>query len=349
MHYYPQYSGQDLQIYHHAQAIKLESGIILPNVDIGYHTYGRLNAQKDNVIWICHAFSANSDVLDWWPNMVGDGLVFDTRKHFIICANVLGSCYGTTGALSFDAAKKEPYYRDFPQITIRDMVNVHQRLCDYLGIHRIKTLVGGSIGGFQALEWAIISPENIQNLIFAAASVKTSPWVIANNEAQRMAIEADASFWSNQPKGGEAGLRAARAMALLSYRNYDTYNATQKEGTEEDKTHDFRASSYQRYQGKKLSNRFNAYSYYHLTQAIDSFNIGRGRGGVENALRSVQARTLSIGISSDKLFRPEEQRYLSQHIAQSQYAEVESPFGHDGFLIEQTKIAAIISEFLHAQ
>ncbi|MGL4908381.1 MAG: homoserine O-acetyltransferase MetX [Bacteroidales bacterium] len=346
---YPQnqYRGQHLQSYHHAQPVALECGAILPHVDIGYHTYGTLNAQKDNVLWICHAFSANSDVTEWWNNMVGEALLFDTSRYFVVCANILGSCYGTTGALSNNPTTQAPYFLDFPQITVRDMVSVHRLLRSHLGIGQIDTIVGGSIGAFQALEWAVSEPKGFKQLIFSAAGAKASPWAIANNEAQRMAIESDPTFWSNTPKGGQAGLAAARAMALIAYRNYETYNTTQAE-TEEDKLGNFRASSYQRYQGQKLINRFDAYSYYRLTQAIDSFDIGRGRGGTLQALKQVQARTLSIGISSDKLFPPNEQRYVAQHIPHAQYAEVESPFGHDGFLIECAKLSQLIRPFLQA-
>jgi homoserine O-acetyltransferase len=334
-----------LQIYRHQGTLQLESGETLDGLEIGYHTYGRLNAAKDNVVWICHALTANSDVFDWWKGFVGEGYFFNPDEHFIVCANVLGSAYGTTSPLSINPATGKPYYLTFPQYTTRDMVAVHQLLATELGIEDIYILMGGSLGGQQALEWSIMEPDRIKQLILIATNAKHSPWGIAFNESQRLALQADATFQSGTPDGGSAGLKAARSMALLSYRGYKAYNIKQHED-DDTKTDDYRASSYQSYQGQKLVNRFNAYSYWYLTKVMDSHHAGRNRGGLENALSTIKAQTLVIGITSDILFPIEEQQFLFRHIPKAAYSEFDSYFAHDAFLIETETLTKIISSFL---
>lgn len=326
------------------EALSLECGGKLIELEIAYHTYGKLNESKDNVVWICHALTANSDAKDWWPGMIGEGCLYDPSEKFIVCANILGSCYGTTGPLSLNHETGVPFYRSFPRITMRDVVRAHEILRKHLGIEKIHTLSGGSIGGHQALEYSIMFPELIQNLVFIASSAAYSPWGIAFNESMRLAIEADASFYEDRPDGGLNGLRAARSIALLSYRNDRIYNKTQAEETDE-KTDDFKASSYQDYQGNKLVKRFNAYSYYTLLNLSDSHNVGRGRGGKSNALKNVLARTLAIGISSDLLFPTYEQKFVAENVNQGKYTEIDSLYGHDGFLIETEKITQLVREF----
>jgi homoserine O-acetyltransferase len=225
------------------------------------------------------------------------------------------------------------------------MVKAHQLLANHLGIAKIEVLIGGSLGGQQASEWAIIQPDLIRNLVLIASNAKHSPWGIAFNESQRLAMTADESFYPGSPNGGEKGLKAARSIALLSYRSYKAYNISQQEDSD-DHIDNYRASSYQNYQGDKLVNRFNAYSYWYLSKAMDSHKVGRNRGGVEKALSLIKARTLVIGIKSDVLFPIDEQRYLFQHIPQSAFAEFESFYGHDGFLIETESLTNIIRSFL---
>ncbi|GAA3923716.1 homoserine O-acetyltransferase family protein [Hymenobacter algoricola] len=324
--------------------LSLESGAVLPTVRVAYHTAGTLNAARDNIIWVCHALTANADVLSWWPGLFGPGGHFDPADWFIVCANILGSCYGSTGPLTPVAAGAEPLYQEFPLVTIRDMVAVHEQLRQQLGLAKIHTLIGGSLGGQQALEWAVQQPAVFDHLVLLATSAQHSPWGIAFNEAQRLAIFADPTYFSATPDGGKAGLQAARAVALLSYRSYDAYAGSQAEPDGERLT-DFRASSYQQYQGAKLVARFDAYSYVALSRAMDSHNVGRGRGGVETALRHIRARTLVIGISSDVLFPPAEQQLLARHIGGARYAEMASGFGHDGFLIETAQITHLLERF----
>ena len=333
------------QIFKHTQPFELESGVALRELEIGYHTYGCLNKAGDNVIWICHALTANSDVFDWWKGLVGEGYFFNPDEHFIVCANVLGSAYGTTNPLSTNPVTGHPYYLGFPQVTVRDMVKAHQLLASHLQIQKIDVLIGGSLGGQQASEWGIIDPLFIKNLVLIASNAKHSPWGIAFNESQRLAISADRTFYSNTPNGGSKGLKAARSIALLSYRSYKAYNISQQEDSDF-QTDGYKASSYQDYQGQKLVNRFNAYSYWYLGKAMDSHNVGRNRGGIEKALSLIKARTLVIGIKSDVLFPIEEQQYLFRHIPQSAFAEFESFYGHDGFLIETEALTNIIKSFL---
>ncbi|MES2630326.1 MAG: homoserine O-acetyltransferase [Bacteroidota bacterium] len=332
-----------LKNYHYPNGFELENGQVLEQLNISYHTYGTLNEAHNNVVWICHALTANSDVSDWWKGFVGTDAVINPDEHFIVCANILGSHYGTTGPLSTDPKTGNPYFHYFPEVTIRDMVKAHQLLAAHLGIKQIELLIGGSLGGQQALEWSVQEPRRISKLLVTATNARHSPWGIAFNESQRLAILADRSYYSQKPDGGSKGLRAARSIALLSYRNYRTYSATQNEETHE-KSADFRASSYQRYQGDKLVNRFNAYSYIRLGQAMDSHNLGRGRGGLEKALSSIKAKTLVVGIDSDLLFPIEEQQYLAKHITGAVYAEIPSLYGHDGFLLEISELTKLVKK-----
>jgi homoserine O-acetyltransferase len=325
----------------------LESGETLAGARVAYRTWGRLNAARDNVVWVCHALTANADVLDWWPGLFGAGYFYDPADWFIVCANILGSCYGSTCPLDADPATGAGRFQGFPLLTIRDLVAAHEALRQELGLAHIHTLIGGSLGGQQALEWAVSQPEVFSHLVVIATSARHSAWGIAFNEAQRLAIEADATYHENRPGGGDAGLAAARAVALLSYRGYDAYGNTQTD-PDDSRLRDFRASSYQRYQGDKLVARFDAYSYVALTRAMDSHNLGRGRGGVAAALATIRARTLVLGITSDVLFPLSEQREIAQGIAGAVYGELDSGFGHDGFLLETVQIAAALEGFYAA-
>ncbi|WEK21109.1 MAG: homoserine O-acetyltransferase [Candidatus Pedobacter colombiensis] len=331
--------------YNHTKTFKLENGKKLRKLEIAYQTYGKLNAKKDNVIWACHALTANSDVLDWWKGLFGNNALFNPDEHFIICANVLGSHYGSTNPLSVNPATGLPYYLSFPELTVRDQVSAHRLLASHLGIQQIKVLIGGSLGGQQASEWAIIDPGTIENLILIATNAVHSPWGIAFNESQRLAISADRSFYAQKPDGGLKGLKVARSIALLSYRTYDAYTATQLESVN-DKTANFRASSYQNYQGEKLCKRFNAYSYWYLSKVMDSHNVGRGRNSITDALALIKANTLVIGIDNDVLFPISEQEFLAKNIPGAEFHSLKSAYGHDGFLIETDALTNIIGNFL---
>ncbi|MBI9068730.1 MAG: homoserine O-acetyltransferase [Salinivirgaceae bacterium] len=337
--------GSNLKCLKHNTEFVLESGEILPEIEIAYTTYGKINDAQSNIVWMCHAFTANADPVDWWPGMVGEGKFFDPSRYFIVCANILGSCYGSTGPLSINQKTGIPYFRNFPQVTVRDQVKAHEILRAHLGIEKIQVLLGCSIGGHQALEWTISNPDLFEHAIYVATNAMNTPWVTAFNESQRLAIQADPSFFEDTPDGGSAGLKAARSIALLSYRTRNAYNETQKESDAE-KTDNYKASSYQQYQGDKLVDRFNAYSYFVLSKALDSHNVGRGRGGYKIALSRIKAKSLIISIDSDMLFTTEDQELIHKHIPGSKLQILESFYGHDGFLLEFKKQNEIYNNFL---
>jgi homoserine O-acetyltransferase len=263
--------------------------------------------------------------------------------------NKPGSPYGSISPLSINPKTEEPWYHDFPVFSIRDMIRSFQHLRNELGIQRIHLALGGSTGGMQLLEWAIEEPELFEHIVPIVTNAALSPWGIAFNASQRMAIEADSSWLERRPDAGQKGLAAARSIALLSYRHYNGYHITQardKAFVPMQADAVFAADNYQRYQGLKLVNRFNAVCYYRLTQAMDSHDVGRNRGGMIAALQKISAQTLVIGIESDVLYPIEEQEFLHRHIKGSEFLRIASDFGHDGFLLEYERIEKALKEFL---
>ncbi|MEE1103744.1 MAG: homoserine O-acetyltransferase [Alistipes sp.] len=334
------------QFYKYDKEFELESGVKLPSLTIAYDTYGVRNEDSSNVIWVCHALTANSDVADWWPHTVEEGCFLDPDKYFTVCANFLGSHYGTTGPLSENSETGEPWYGDFPRITVRDMVRAHQLLAEYLGIKRVKLLIGSSIGGFQCLEWSVMQPDFAERAAFIATTPRTKPWASAFNESQRMAIQSDPTFGERNAEAGLDGLAIARSVALLSYRGGMAYDKTQEDVDPDEASFERRVHSYQRYQGEKLRRRFNAYSYIRLSQAVDSHNLGRGRGKVEDVLKQIKAKSLVVAITSDILFPPSDHQILIDNIPDVEYHLIDSDFGHDGFLVEHKQLNDIILNFL---
>ena len=317
----------------------------MPEIDITYTTYGTFDPGRNNVVWVCHALTANADAAEWWPGLVGPGKFFDPEKYFIVCANMLGSCYGATCADSIHPETGKPYGRDFPLITIRDMIRSHEILREHLGIEKIFLCLGGSMGGQQSVEWSIMNPDLIEYLCLIACNAQHSPWGIAFNEAQRMALLADASLYSGTPDAGKAGLEAARAIGMISYRHYNTFGQTQQD-EHNNKLENFRAATYQRYQGLKLSRRFSPRAYITLSKAMDSHNVGRNRPSVEAALGTIRSKTLVVGIQSDVLFPVEEQIRLAHHIPGAHLEVIDSMYGHDGFLLENDLLAQAITSLL---
>lgn len=334
-----------VKVFHSKAPFRLESGQVLPELHIAYHTYGTMQADGSNVVWVCHALTANSDVADWWSGLIGHDRVIDPARHFIVCANIIGSCYGSSGPHTVNPNTETPWYHSFPAITIRDMVQAHRLLREHLQIPRIDLLVGGSMGGYQVLEWALTEPEIISRLFLLCTGAAESAWGIAIHTAQRLSIEADSTWKDNTHSAGHNGLKAARAIGMVTYRNYQTFMRTQSDPDKE-KTDGFRASSYISYQGDKLVKRFNAQSYWLLTKAMDSHNIARGRHeDISTSLSHIQQPVLLIGISSDILCPPEEQRLLATYLPHATYHEIDSSYGHDGFLIEFEKIGKILSHW----
>jgi homoserine O-acetyltransferase len=332
--------------FNYTNRFELEAGDHLEDLTIAYSTYGTLNEAKDNVVWICHALTANSEVNRWWGGLVGENCVIDPGKYFIICANILGSCYGTTGPLSINPGTGKPYGNSFPRVTIRDMVRAHILLREHLGISGIRLLIGGSMGGYQALEWVLTESDKIHQLVLLATAAAESAWGIAIHTAQRLAIEADPTWTDNSFSAGGKGLKAARAIGMLSYRNY-TILVEKQTDPDINKLDDYRAASYINYQGDKLVERFNAFSYWLLTKSMDSHHIARSRElTTEELLSKIHQRTLVIGISSDILCPLIEQRFLASHIPNSEIMEIDSAYGHDGFMVEWEKIGVLLNRWL---
>jgi homoserine O-acetyltransferase/O-succinyltransferase len=331
-------------IFHYNKKFELESGEHLPGFQLKYSTLGRLDAARTNVVWVLHALTGSSNFTDWWANFFTEDGPFDPNKNFIICANMIGGCYGSTGPLSINPETGKPFYHTFPSITNRDIVRAFDHLRQELGIPSIKTLIGGSLGGQQVLEWAIAQPELFEVIIPIATNAVHSPWGIAFNEAQRMAIEADPSWIENDPRAGIEGLKAARAIGMISYRQYETYGNTQVEKSN-NVIDNFRAASYQRYQGDKLANRFNAFTYWTFSKAMDSHNVGRNREGIVAALKSIKAKTLVIGIESDILYPVSEQKFIAENTPGAALKVISSIYGHDGFLVEFETMKTIIKHY----
>ena len=320
-----------MELYNHKETFYLESGESIDNLNIAYHTFGQINADRDNVILVFHAISGDSDVMRWWPGLFGDDGIYNAQDYFIICANALGSPFGTS----------KPIDLNFPYFTIRDVVAAHMLLLSELGISHIHTAIGGSFGGYQALEFSYSYTGQVDHLILLATSAKESAWGIAIHESQRIALQTDSTF--GDAEGGLAGMKAARAIAMLTYRTSQELIDNQ---TDDDATLDnFKASSYINYQGDKFVKSFNALSYYYLTKCIDSHNLGRNRGGQVKALQQITIPTLVIGFTTDTLVPVRFQKFLAEHIPNAIFKECQSKYGHDGFLKEVDKITHNIRQF----
>ena len=321
-----------------------ESGGHLDTLRVVYHASP---SGEGPVVWICHALTANSDPEDWWPSLVGKGKLLDPSRMRIVCVNILCSPYGSSGPASVNPATGKPWLLDFPETTIRDTVRCFDAVRKELGIKHIDLLIGSSAGGFQAIEWAIQEPGLFGEVIFSATAPAVSPWLAAQNEAQRMALEADPSFREARSlEGGANGLRCARAQALISYRCYRGFLLTQFE-SDPDFLFSNRAASYERHQGDKIVARhFDAYSYYYLTLTVDSQNAGRGRGGVSQALGRITAPCTVISIDTDGIFPPEEAREWAPLIPSARHVILTSNFGHDGFLLETQQFTEILKPIL---
>jgi homoserine O-acetyltransferase/O-succinyltransferase len=326
----------------------MESGFILPGYHLGYHTLGNLNSDKSNVVWIFHALTANSNPVEWWPGLVGEGHLIDPEKYFIVCVNMPGSCYGSLGPLSISPVTGNAYYHNFPFFTTRDMIHAYQPLKDFLGIDRIKIGIGGSMGGQQLLEWAIEEPNLFDHIVPIATNAFHSPWGKAFNASQRLCIELDPDWKLAHPEAGMRGMKVARGLALISYRSPETYSLYQTD-TDMNLLGSYKSESYQIYQGEKLANRFNAFSYYCLSQGMDAHHVGRSRGSVTAALKQIKSKTHIIGIQNDLLFTEKEQIFLAEHINGASLNMITSVYGHDGFLLEYESISKIVTDFIKVE
>ena len=357
-----------------------DDGSKFDEVQVAYQTYGELNKEKNNAILICHALTGNAHAagilqeeefdknssddfvnkysvmnknkVGWWDDLIGPGKSFDTNKYFVICSNVIGSCYGSSGPTSTNLGNDKAYQASFPKVTVRDMVRVQKELIDYLGVKKLKSIAGGSLGGMQVLEWAVLFPDIVESIIPIATSAKHSPWAIGIGEVERQAIKNDPNwnngFYTKQP---EEGLALARKIAMLSYRTFQSYNNKFGRDTTIEKSileegNDFQVNSYLNYQGNKLVKRFDANAYIRLADAMDYNDLGYDRGELEKVLESIKAKTLTIGISSDLLYPLEEQKFIAKNIPNAEFTEVQSEHGHDGFLVEFKQMSNLITDFL---
>jgi homoserine O-acetyltransferase len=336
----------ETRTYVHPGPFRLESGAVLPELRVAYRTWGSLDAQAANAVVICHALTGSADADRWWTRMFGPGRAFDAGRDFIVCSNLLGSCYGTTGPASIDPATGRPYLGRFPAITIRDMVQVQHALVSALGVRRVQLVIGGSLGGMQVLEWGLLHPELVDALAFIASTARHSAWAIGLSEAQRQTIYADPRWRDGQylPEDPpSAGLAAARMQAMLSYRSAPSFE--ERFGRRPQAEDLFAVESYLRYQGKQLVDRFDAAAYVALTRAMDTHDVARGRGDLDQVLRSIRQPTLVVSIDSDVLYWPVEQREVARLVPGARFAVMDSPQGHDAFLIDVDRLSDLVAEF----
>jgi homoserine O-acetyltransferase len=326
--------------------LPLEQGGQLASVRVGYRTWGTLDPDGSNAVVICHALTGSADADLWWTRMFGPGRAFDPERDFVVCSNILGSCYGTTGPTSIDPGTGRPYLGDFPAISVRDMVEAQRRLVTALGVKKIRMVIGGSLGGMQTLEWGLMAPEMVESLGFVASTARHSAWCIGLSEAQRQAIAADPRWKDGRYDPDDppaAGLAAARMMAMISYRSMPSFE--QRFGRRGQTAELFAVESYLRYQGQQLVDRFDPATYVTLTKAMDTHDVSRGRGDHEEVLRSIRQPTLVVSIDSDVLYFPSEQREVASLVPNARLAVMDSPHGHDAFLIDVDRLSDMVADF----
>ncbi|MEI2699107.1 MAG: homoserine O-acetyltransferase [Microthrixaceae bacterium] len=354
----------------HGRPFRLEGGEFLPEVHVAYETWGELNAARDNAVLVCHALTGDSHAAGrsgvghptpgWWDALIGSGRALDTDRDFVVCVNVLGGCQGSTGPSSTDPRTGEPFGSAFPVVTIRDSVRTQASLADELGIERWRCVVGGSMGGMQALEWAVMFPDRLRSLVLASTAAQASAQQIAWSHIGRSAILADAAFRGGDYYGAapgtgpHRGLRVARMAAQVTYRSDEVFTE-RFDRTLLDQM-DFRmepvfdVEGYLDYHGDKLARRFDANSYLHLNRAMDLHDVGRGRGGLQRALARIDVPVLVASVRSDVLYPPVQQRLIHDAITaadgHSVWVDIDSPHGHDGFLIETNQLAPQMIDFL---
>jgi len=368
-------AGDDVGIvqardYYHPGPFTFASGQAIAGFTLRYETYGSLNATRDNAVLICHALSGDHHCAGWhserdakpgwWNNLIGPGKAVDTRRFFVICANVLGGCQGSTGPSSTDPATGLPYGIRFPFVTIRDMVHAQKLLLDHLGVAELHAVMGGSMGGMTAMLFATEYPVFTKRQIIMASTANESAQAIAFNEVGRQAIMQDPA-WNNgdypREGGPRVGLAIARMMAHITYlsdagmdRKFGRRKRESAGGESYTFDAQFEVESYLRHQGESFINRFDANSYLYITRAIDQFDPARAHGSLEQAFACVQAESLVVGFTSDWLFPPEQNRSIALALLRAgkraSYAELSTDLGHDSFLLESPDLYALLRGFL---
>lgn len=359
------------QDYHCKRPFVFACGDSVPEFTLRYETYGRLNTDKSNAILICHALSGDHHCAGvhsihdrkqgWWNNMIGPGKAIDTNRYFVICSNCLGGCQGSTGPSSISPVTGEPYSLDFPEITIEDMVRAQKLLLEEeLGLEGLHAVIGGSMGGMQALVWASMFPEFADRVLPLATTGRQSAQAIAFNEVGRCAIMQDPGWQRGrytQGKGPNVGLAVARMMAHITYLSdkglEEKFGRSRriKKGADRFDV-EFEVESYLRYQGQSFINRFDANTYLYFTKALDRFDLYGSSGRLEDTFANVTSRLLVIGFSSDWLYPPEQNKALVHALLRcgkkASYAELDMPLGHDSFLVDAPELYELVSSFLDA-
>ena len=351
--------------------MELESGNVLGPVDIVYETYGEPNEDRSNAILILHALSGDAHVAGyhhpndkktgWWDNMVGPGKTYDTNKYWVICSNIIGGCRGSTGPGSINPKTGEPYGLDFPLITVGDIVDAQKKLIDHLGIQRLYSILGGSFGGFQVLEWTLRYPEMVRSAICVAASSRLSAQAIAFNAVGSKAITSDPGWKEGRyygTPGPVQGLAIARMIGHITYLSelsMDSKFGRRLQSADRfsyDFTTEFAIESYLHYQGYSFTERFDANSYLYITKAMDYYDVSRNYGPLSTAFENVQAKYLLVSYSSDWLFTTEQSKEIVRALLYNDkdvsFIEIDSPYGHDAFLIECEHLIKIIKPFLES-
>ena len=354
-----------------AGPVALESGAVLDGVEIGYETYGTLDAAGTNAVLVCHALTGNQHVAGsdprtgkpgWWPKMIGPGRPIDPERHFVVCANVLGGCSGTTGPTSLDPATGAPYAMAFPVITIRDMVRVQAALLDFLGVDQLLAVVGGSMGGMQALDWAVAYPTRVRAVVAIASAARHSAQNIAFHEVGRQAIMADPHWAGGLYLDGTppaAGLAVARMAAHITYLSQEGLTAKfgrrlqDRDAVSFGFDADFQVESYLRHQGLSFVERFDANSYLYITRAMDYFDLAANHNGsLAAAFTGSKARFALISFTSDWLYPTAESRRVVRALnaagAAVSFVELDSPYGHDAFLLDAPEMNRVVDGFLRA-
>ena len=347
---YNDFISQQTQFYHLQQPFPLDLGGELGDVQIAYRTFGQLNASRDNAVLVCHALTGSADIDTWWAPLLGSGKALDPDRDFILCSNILGSCYGTTGPTSVNSETGKIYGPSFPPITIGDMVRLQNRLVEKLGIESLKFVIGGSLGGMQVLEWALLYPAKVRAIALIATTGRHSAWCIGLSETQRQAIYTDPQWRDgNYPIEEQPmqGLAVARMIAMSSYRTWASFSTRfgRTLNLIEPPSQQFAMSSYLQYQGKKLVKRFDANTYITLTHAMDRHDVAHHRQSYESALQSIHQPSLIVGITSDLLYPIPEQRELANLIPNAQLKWLDSIHGHDSFLIDMDTLNGLVASF----
>ncbi|NGQ94411.1 homoserine O-acetyltransferase [Brevibacillus sp. SYP-B805] len=343
--------------------ITLESGEVLSEVEVGYQTYGTYEPEKGNAVLVCHALTGDvyaagdGERQGWWDGLIGPGKVVDTNKYFVICSNVLGGCYGTTGPASICPETGKPYGSSFPVVTIRDMVRVQRRLLSVLGVERLYAVIGGSMGGMQVYEWLVEYPDMMDVGVPIATCARMSAVGIAYNDVGRQAICSDPEWKDGDYYPGEGprqGLSIARMVGMLTYRTAELFEERFGRNLRDSVANPltdsvFEIESYLRYQGEKLVKRFDANSYLYLLKAMDTHDIGRDRGGLKEAIAHIKARVLAIGIVNDLIYPVDHQQEMVALMKQCgvdvEFYTIESKYGHDAFLVDFPKFAPLLEPY----